>query len=281
MTDDTHPKIGIPADLSQQTLDSITEKALTALEEFDAHGRKSIELSVALGGYIAMAKGLQPHGQFTLWCQNTLKHGTSQCALHRRLYEARDHINTARDWAKTNGLPHHDSESPERVLKLISVWKKRDATQGSSGKEPKDDCAKDCADKVRAILKADETVKAFRKTMTSGIAPTMERAAAAIFAHQCSSGVDLLSRSQEYLALLLNRLADQTCGTPQVSSIHEETLSVDHGDDGTIESQHKRPESPPEIAGPSRATDPKSDVHGKSVLPNTKVSSLMRVSERR
>jgi hypothetical protein len=269
----------MPTELTKQPLDLITEKALAALEEFDAHGRKSIELSVNLGGYIAMAKGVQHHGQFANYCREVLRLGPSQSALHRRLYEVRADINAAREWAKSSGIPHHDSESPERVLKLVGTWKKREAAQGSSGNQLATAGAKDYADKVRAILQADESAKAMRKTMPSGIVTIIEKEAAAVFAHQCSTGVDLLSRSQEYLALLLNRLADQTCGTPQVSTVLEETLSVDQLDDGM--SQEVRPEPAPEIEVLSRGPHPKGALHGTDLLPNKNASTLMRVSERR
>jgi hypothetical protein len=279
MADMAQPKTQTNDQSHDEVLKLITEKVESLLVELDSHGKKSVELSRQIGAQLAIAKKILPHGKYTSWHEVTLKLGASQASVYRRLFEAGDDLNRAREWAKSTGHAHRDSDSPERLLVIIKEWKKatRQVSNGDESAKPK---ANFYVEKLKALLETDETATSLRDTRTRGVAVTLEKAAAAILAHRSSSGVDVLGRSHEYLAYLVNLLADQTPGVPQVSTGPGEGLPVDHDSDD-VESRHERPEPAPEIVGSSRAGDPKDSVHGKNVLMNARASSLMRATDRR
>jgi hypothetical protein len=223
MANTVQPQIQIPSQVRDELLESITNKALSVLEEFAGQGRKSLELSLQLGAHISMGKKILPHGEFTAWCEKILELGATQCSVYRRLFEAKADIDKAREWAKSINRPHHSSDSPERVLVLIKEWKKA-TTQVSSGGESSKPSSSIYVDKLQELLQTDETAKTLRKNLIPGIAGPLERAAIAMHAHRHPFGLELLDRSQEYLAFLAKRLTDQTSGVPQLSTHPEDEL---------------------------------------------------------
>ena len=83
--------------------DDFTAEALHALAELDANAKDHIRLSLQLGEAVAKAKGQLKHGDFGKWCRESLERRPSWVSAHRRLFEARNDLEPALEWAAATG----------------------------------------------------------------------------------------------------------------------------------------------------------------------------------
>jgi hypothetical protein len=147
MTDNVHPAInrasndeamveGIENSIRPDAVgDDYTTVALRALAALDAHGNDHMDLMLQFGEAVAKAKGCLKHGEFTNWCREDLKRSPSWISAHRRLFEGRQDLQPALAWAAATGHRWASCYSVERLLKIVSDWKK--ATQGDSASAPR------------------------------------------------------------------------------------------------------------------------------------------------
>ena len=115
--------------------DDYSAEALWALAELDTHGRDHIGFMLRFGEALAKAKRSLKHGHFKEWCGNILKRSPSWCSSHRRLFECRDDLEASLAWAKQTGHRWADCRSVEKLLKLVTEWKK--ATREDSAAAPR------------------------------------------------------------------------------------------------------------------------------------------------
>jgi len=104
-------------------LDRLTAEAKTALGELDDHNEQHVGLALKVGSLIASAKKTLPHGEFQDWC-NALGRSPSWCSAYRRLFENREHVQAALEWASATKHKWAPCRSVERLLKLIAEYKK-------------------------------------------------------------------------------------------------------------------------------------------------------------
>jgi len=116
--------------------DDFTAEALAALAALGKHGEHQIEVMLQLGGAVARAKSKLEHGDFTPWCEETLKRRATWCSAHRRLFEIQEDIEPARAWAKETNHRWADCFSVERLLKLVAESKKAKRTENATGDIP-------------------------------------------------------------------------------------------------------------------------------------------------
>jgi hypothetical protein len=108
--------------------DELTANALAALEQLDAHENAGLSLLLRFGETLSKAKATIEHGKYNPWCRQVLKRSLSWCSSHRRLYEGRADLELALAWASATGHRWANCRSVERLLKIVTDWKK--ATQG-------------------------------------------------------------------------------------------------------------------------------------------------------
>ena len=116
--------------------DDYTADALRALAALGAHGEDQIKVMLQLGGAVARAKLQLKHGDFTRWCEDTLKRKATWCSAHRRLFEIQEDIEPARAWAKETNHRWADCFSVERLLKLVAESKKAKRTDNATNDIP-------------------------------------------------------------------------------------------------------------------------------------------------
>jgi hypothetical protein len=142
MSEDINSEIdNEPPQIRQQTPsntdvvgDDFTAEAQRALAELVAYPSGRIDLLLRFGKAVAIAKKELPHGKFKPWCLDSLNRAPSWCCTHRRLYERRDDLKLARNWAKETGHRWADCHSVERLLRLIDDWDKTDGGRVSAPK---------------------------------------------------------------------------------------------------------------------------------------------------
>ena len=87
-----------PVDMSAS---DYTAEAIAAIADLDNESR--IDKMMRVGAAIMAAKDALPHGALTNWYKNVLRRSESWCSLYCRLYQDRDILQEALDWAaRTN-----------------------------------------------------------------------------------------------------------------------------------------------------------------------------------
>jgi len=197
--------------------EDFTRDALDALNALDAHASTSandhIALMVRLGETLARARDRVGHGKFTRWCEDNLKRKPSWCAAHRRLFEARDNIESAREWAATTGHRWAKCHSVERLLRVVG-----DFRRGASGA---------IAAPTRR-RKADEVIAELRQRLDEAEADFValrdpllaeeEARAAELAAADDDAAKDELAALARKRHWRIRDLVAHTCGAPQIWS---------------------------------------------------------------
>ena len=102
-----------------------TRDALDALDALEAHASSSakdhVALMVRLGETLAAARERVGRGKFTRWCEDNLHRKPSWCAAHRRLFDARNDLEPAREWAAATGHRWAKCHSVERLLRVVDI----------------------------------------------------------------------------------------------------------------------------------------------------------------
>jgi hypothetical protein len=107
-----------PADL---TPISLTAETIAAIADLDDDSR--IEKMLRVGAAICAARKAIPHGSLTGWYRNEVKRSESWCSQYCRLYEDRDMLQAAIDWATRTKQKLADSRGIEQLLKIIASYK--------------------------------------------------------------------------------------------------------------------------------------------------------------
>jgi hypothetical protein len=107
-----------PADL---TPISLTAETIAAIADLDDDSR--IEKMLRVGAAICAARKAIPHGSLTGWYRNEVKRSESWCSQYCRLYEDRDKLQAAIDWATRTKQKLADSRGIEQLLKIIASYK--------------------------------------------------------------------------------------------------------------------------------------------------------------
>jgi hypothetical protein len=107
-----------PADL---TPISLTAETIAAIADLDDGSR--IEKMLRVGAAVCAARKAIPHGSLTGWYRNEVKRSESWCSQYCRLYEDRDKLQAAIDWATRTNQKLADSRGIEQLLKIIASYK--------------------------------------------------------------------------------------------------------------------------------------------------------------
>jgi hypothetical protein len=172
---------------------------------------------VQFGATLARARDGLGHGKFTRWCEDHLQRKPSWCSAHRRLFEAGNDLEPAREWAAATGHLWAKCLSVERLLRVVGDFRR--VKRGDSAAAPK---RRRKANEVIAELRQrlDEAEADFI-ALRDPLHPEDEARAAELVAAMGASD----STAWEELATLarkrhwrLRDLVGQTCGAPQVSA---------------------------------------------------------------
>jgi hypothetical protein len=98
-----------------------TAEALAAIADLDNESR--IDKMMRVGAAIERGKEELPHGSLTHWYKNVLRRSESWCSQHWRLYQDRDNLPDALDWAERTKHKLAGSYAIEQLLKIIADYK--------------------------------------------------------------------------------------------------------------------------------------------------------------
>jgi hypothetical protein len=210
MRDDIVSLIAEPQPL-QETIDNITQDALTAWGDIKRYGEESIEHAVRFGGALNRAKKKLPRGGFGDWCKSKFGLKESQCAAYQRLYLAREDLPVIREWAQANGHRYANSFSADRLARMIDPWKVATGKKQASKRKIKS------AVKVPVVTSESKASGQVDRSLPAHIVEAAENLATTIVDHNTAFGVDLLGSVIEFLAEAVRSRTSQSCGAPQLS----------------------------------------------------------------
>jgi hypothetical protein len=205
--------------------DDYTADALRALAALGAHGEDQIKVMLQLGGAVARAKSQLKHGDFTRWCEDTLKRKATWCSAHRRLFEIQEDIEPARAWAKETKHHWADCFSVERLLKLVAESKKAKRTDNATNDIPPapkarrklTDVLAELAQAQERIAQDDADFVALRDELPPEVDARARELAPLAAVNDVAATEELAKLGRRFHWRLRDLVGRETCGAPQVS----------------------------------------------------------------
>ena len=198
-----------------------TRDALDALAALHAHASSSakdrIALMVRLGETLERARDEVGHGEFTRWCEDNLQRKPTWCSAHRRLFEARNDLEPAREWAAATGHLWAKCLSVERLLRLVGDFRRVKRGDSAAAAPRRQRKANEVIAELRQRLaQAEADFAALRDPLLPEEEARRAELAAAMGAADFAAREELatLARKRHWR---LRDLVAQTCGAPQVS----------------------------------------------------------------
>jgi hypothetical protein len=197
--------------------DDFTDEALRALAELDANGKDHIGLMLRFGEAASKAKAHLKHGDFMRWCRETLQRRPSWISSHRRLFEARDDLELALEWAATTGHRWAHCNSVERLLAVVADWRKAQAGDSGSAPRARRRAADIIADLRQQLADAESDFIALRDPLPQEVEGRLPELAAAARAHNLAATDELKRIARQFHWRYRALLDHESCGAPQVS----------------------------------------------------------------
>ncbi len=197
-----------PVDMSAT---DYTAEAIAAIADLDDESR--VDKMMRVGAAIMAAKDDVPRGALQKWYKNVLRRSESWCSLYCRLYNDRDILQEALDWAARTNHKLARSYAIEQLLKIIGDYKLKvlgaNAPAPKTSWAPKRVVAKAQPDEIIAQLHelladAEEDFEALRLEVATAPSPDLGEAREAL--------LSLIQRLEHRLHEL-----DETCSRLQVS----------------------------------------------------------------
>jgi hypothetical protein len=150
--------------------DTYTAEAIAAIADLDDESR--VEKMMGVGAAIVAAKDALPHGTLTRWYRDKLKRSESWCSQYCRLYQDRDLLQEALDWATRTSHRLAGCRGVEQLLKIIVDYKVKvlgaDAPATRTPRVPKPLAAKALSEEISSQLHglladAEEDFEALRE----------------------------------------------------------------------------------------------------------------------
>ena len=197
-----------PVDMSAT---DYTAEAIAAIADLDDESR--IDKMMRVGAAIMAAKDDVPRGALQKWYKNVLRRSESWCSLYCRLYNDRDILQEALDWAARTNYKLARSYAIEQLLKIVADYKLKvlgaNAPAPRTQWTPKRVVAKAQPDEIIAQLHelladAEEDFEALRLEVATAPSPDLGEAREAL--------LSLIQRLEHRLHEL-----DETCSRLQVS----------------------------------------------------------------
>jgi hypothetical protein len=201
----------------QVARDDFTVEALRALAELDAHGHGHRGIMLRFGEAVSKAKAQLNHGEFTPWCENTLKRKPSWCAAHKRLYECGGDLDAARAWAKETGHRWADCYSVERLLGIVGDWRKAKRGVSPSSTEARQKPSEIIAELRRRLAEDDADFLALRDALPPEIEARVAELLAAIAAGDVAAKEEIAEIARKYHWRFRDLVQRETCVATQVS----------------------------------------------------------------
>ncbi len=201
----------------QGALDDFTVEAFRALAELDAHGHGHRSIMLRFGEAVSKAKAQLSHGEFTPWCENTLKRKPSWCAAHKRLFECGGDLDAARAWAKETGHRWADCHSVERLLKIVGDWRKAKRGVSPSAPKARQKPSEIIAELRRRLAEDDADFLALRDALPPEIEARVAELLAAIAAGDVAAKDEIAEIARKYHWRFRDLVQRETYGAPQVS----------------------------------------------------------------
>lgn len=197
--------------IDMSTATDYTAEAIAAIADLDDESR--IDKMMRVGAAIMAAKDDVPRGALQKWYKNVLRRSESWCSLYCRLYNDRDILQEALDWAARTNHKLARSYAIEQLLKIIADYKLKvlgaNAPAPRTQWTPKRVVAKAQPDEIIAQLHelladAEEDFEALRLEVATAPSPDLGEAREAL--------LSLIQRLEHRLHEL-----DETCSRLQVS----------------------------------------------------------------
>jgi hypothetical protein len=201
----------------QGARDDFTVEALRALAELDAHGHGHRGIMLRFGEAVSKAKAQLNHGDFTPWCENTLKRKPSWCAAHKRLYECGGDLDAARAWAKETGHRWADCNSVERLLGIVGDWRKAKRGVSPSAPKARQKPSEIIAELRRRLAEDDADFLALRDALPPEIEARVAELLAAIAAGDVAAKEEIAEIARKYHWRFRDLVQRETCVATQVS----------------------------------------------------------------
>jgi hypothetical protein len=201
----------------QVARDDFTVEALRALAELDAHGHGQRGIMLRFGEAVSKAKAQLKHGEFTPWCENTLKRKPSWCAAHKRLYECGGDLDAARAWAKETGHRWADCHSVERLLKMVGDWRKAKRGVSPSAPKARQKPSEIIAELRRRLAEDDADFLALRDALPPESEARVAELLAAMAAGDVAAKEEIAKIAREYHWRFRDLVQRETCVAAQVS----------------------------------------------------------------
>jgi hypothetical protein len=129
------PESSTLPEVAHDDLKAKMKEAQAASDAVKAHDDDSLVLGGLFGEALTAVKRQLNHGEYGKFCKDDLKRSASACSLYVRIYESRDDIQPALDWAAKKGHPLAHRRAVRPVLTLIADWRK--SQHGESPAAPK------------------------------------------------------------------------------------------------------------------------------------------------
>jgi hypothetical protein len=100
---------------------SLTAETIEAIADLDDDSR--IEKMLRVGAAICAARKVMPHGSLTNWYRNDVKRSESWCSQYCRLFEDREKLQPAIEWATRTNQKLADARGIEQLLKTVASYK--------------------------------------------------------------------------------------------------------------------------------------------------------------
>jgi hypothetical protein len=219
-------------DLDHLAHDDLTAKMQNAKKASDAvkaHDDDSLVLGGLFGEALTAVKRGLNHGEYGKFCKDDLKRSASACSLYVRIYESREDIQPALDWAAEAGHPLANCRAVRPVLKVIGDYKKR-GQQGESPAAPKapQKPSQIIAELRQRLEHAEADFIDMRDIVPpEGGARVMELVVA-LTANDMTAMDELVGIARDYHWRLRDLVAMQSCTTVQLSMTAAEASAEAH-----------------------------------------------------
>ncbi len=215
---ETHPVANETSSALDAANYDFTAEALHALAELDANGKDHIGLMLRFGEVASKAKAHLKHGEFMRWCRETLQRRPSWISSHRRLFEARDDLELALEWAAATGHRWANCSSVERLLKILTDWKKATCGERVSTQKARRKPTDIIADLRQQLADAEADFKALRDPLPPEVERRVAELATAPQADNVAATEELKKIAREFHWRHRDLLHHESCGAPQVSA---------------------------------------------------------------
>ncbi len=210
-------------DPARDDLTAKKKKAKEASDALNANESDSLDLGIRFGEALTMVKLQLKHGEYGKYCKDDLNRSASSCSLYTRIFESREDVRPALNWAAEKGHPLARCRSIRPVLKVIGDWKKV-LQHGDSepAPSPQQKPSKIIAELRQRLAHAEEEFVGMRDTVPPDVNARVMQLVVALAGFDMTAIEELAGIARDYHWRLRDLVAMQNCTAVQVSLLAPE-----------------------------------------------------------